>query len=339
MNACERFRNILAGEPVDRIPVQPIVMTFGARTGGVPYREYVTDHRKLVDCQIRTAREYDIDIVTLCSDPMREATDLGAPVKWFPDQPPTPDPRAARIRDKEDLSGLRIPDPRQGRMGDRVAGTALLREEVGGELPILGWVEGPIAEGADLRGLETMLMDLVEDPPFVRDLFSFIIDLELVFARAQVEAGADVIGIGDAAASLIDGALYEEHVVPFEKRLIEGIQALGVPARLHICGKIDQLLPGIASLGADVIDIDAPTDVGAVREAVGPDPVLLGNLDPVAFLLNGTPETVQAELARCHAKAGERFLIGAGCEIPPASPRKNVLAMAAYASRVGPRPA
>jgi len=335
MNARERFRNILAGDPVDRIPVHPIIMTFAARLGGVPYRDYVTDHRKLVECQIRTAREYDVDVMTLCSDPMREATDLGAAVRWFPDQPPTPDPHAPRIRDKRDLAGLRIPDPREGRMGDRVAGARLFRRKVGGEFPILGWVEGPIAEGADLRGLEAMLMDLIDDPTFVRDLFSFIVDLEVAFARAQVEAGADVIGIGDAAASLVDGALYEDEVVPFEKKLIDGIHALGVPVRLHICGKIDQLLPGIATLGADIIDIDAPTDVGAVRAAVGPDPVLLGNLDPVTYFLNGTPEEVDSGLARCHGKAGRRFLVGAGCEIPPASPPGNVRAMAAYAAHGG----
>ena len=38
--------------------------------------------------------------------------------------------------------------------------------------PILeGWVEGPVAEGADLRGINTLMLDFLDDPDFVRDLF------------------------------------------------------------------------------------------------------------------------------------------------------------------------
>ena len=45
-------------------------------------------------------------------------------------------------------------------------------------------------------------MDFLDDPPFVTDLFEFIVVVELAFAAEQVKAGADIIGIGDAAASL-----------------------------------------------------------------------------------------------------------------------------------------
>jgi hypothetical protein len=59
---------------------------------------------------------------------------------------------------------------------------------VGREKIVEGWVEGPIAEGADLRGINTLMTDFFDDPAFVRDLFDFVVELELRFAREQVRA-------------------------------------------------------------------------------------------------------------------------------------------------------
>src|SRR3954471_6788007 len=114
-----------------------------------------------------------------------------------------------------------------GRMHDRVRAVALLRERAGGDLLVEGWVEGPCAEAADLRGINTLMLDFYDDPAFVRDLFAFVLEMELRFAREQVKAGADVIGVGDAAASLVGPQIYNELVWPFEKQLVEGIHSLG----------------------------------------------------------------------------------------------------------------
>jgi len=56
------------------------------------------------------------------------------------------------------------------------------------------------------------MLDFFDNTQFIHDLFSFVTDLGLRFAEAQIAAGADVIGIGDAAASLIGPGLYTEFV-------------------------------------------------------------------------------------------------------------------------------
>ncbi len=333
MTPLERMHNTFAGRPVDRLPVHPIVMTLASRLAGISYRSYLTDYRRLVEAQLRAMDEFEVDVATLCSDPCREAADCGAEVRWFEDQPPAHSTRDALLRDKRALATLKQPDPLGGgRMHDRVKGVALFREKIGGEVPILGWVEGPMAQAADLRGLDTVMYDLVDDTDFIADLFEFVTVMELGFARAQIEAGADIIGVGDAAASLVGPSLYHEYVLPYEKRLVDGIHALGCPVRLHICGNIDALLPGIATLGVEMIDVDYLTDLSLARPALGPAVTILGNTEPVRFFLNGTPAEVKADLARCHRLAGERFIVGAGCEIPPGSPHENVRAMAEYAA-------
>jgi uroporphyrinogen-III decarboxylase len=59
--------------------------------------------------------------------------------------------------------------------------------------------------------------------------------------------------------------------------------------------------------------------------------VLLGNLNPVTELLGSTPAEITRLLAECHRQAGSRYIVGAGCEIPAATPHENVDALVAYA--------
>ncbi len=340
MTGRERVLATLEGDPVDHLALMPITMMFAADRIGAPYGTYARDHRVLAEAQLRTAERFAFDYVSAISDPAREAADCGAAIAWFDDQPPAIVEEEARLLDKAALATLRPPDPLGGgRMHDRVKGVALLKEKVAGQLLVEGWVEGPCAEGADLRGINNLMMDFGDDPGFVRDLFAFVVEMELRFAKAQVDAGADLIGVGDAAASLVGPPIYEAFVWPLEKRLVDGIHAMGARTRLHICGNTRAILGGMGRLGCGIADIDFPVPFDEARAKTGPGQVLLGNLNPVKTLKDGTAEGVMRAVADCHAKAGSRFVVGAGCEIPRGTPEANVLAMRDYARAHGAPPA
>ena len=334
MNSYERVTNLLDGKPVDRLPVMPITMMFAGDYIGVPYGRYAADYRSLAEGQLRVAEEFGFDYVSCISDPAREAADCGADVAFYDNQPPAIREGNALLADKAKLAGLKLPDPLGGgRMHDRVRAAALFREKVGGELLIEGWVEGPCAEGADLRGINTLMMDFIEDPVFVEDLFAFVLDMQLAFARAQIEAGADIIGVGDAAASLVGPMIYEQYVWPYEKRLVDGIKALGGRVRLHICGNTRAILDGMGRLGCDIVDLDWMNPLHEARAVMGPDQVLLGNLDPVAVVRDKTAADVYAALKQCHEEAGTNYILSAGCEVTRDTPHENVRAFHAYAAK------
>lgn len=314
----------------------PITMMFAARLAGVPYREYCTDFRLLARAQVAVAERFGFDHVSAISDPAREAVDLGAPVTWFPDQPPALDDTQALLADPARLASLAVADPHGGgRMTDRVRGIELLRS-MAGDLLVEGWVEGPCAEGADLRGISTLMTDFGDDPEFVADLFDFTTRQAIAFARAQVDAGADIIGVGDAAASLVGPAIYREVILPYERRLFDAIHAMGARVRLHICGNTRRSVADMATAGADIVDLDSMVPLEQARADAGPDQVLLGNLNPVTELLSSSPDAVAARVAACHREAGSRFIVGAGCEVPAATPHANVDAMVEYARAARP---
>jgi MtaA/CmuA family methyltransferase len=336
MTGHDRILAVLAGMPADSLALMPITMMFAARQIGVPYGKYAADHRVLVEGQIRTAEKFDFDYVSCISDPGREAADCGATIQFFDDQPPAVDEVRSLLADKSVLHGLEIPDPTaRGRMHDRVEAAALLRHRVGGQKLIEGWIEGPCAEAADLRGINRLMTDFFDDPAFVHDLFDFTLAMGLEFARAQVDAGVDLIGVGDAAASLVGPKIYDEFVLPYERKLVDGLHHIGTRVRLHICGNIRRILGGVGSLGCEIVDIDSMVPLDSARHEMGPTVVLAGNLDPVKTLRGGTPETIAAALAECHRQAGPRYIVAAGCEVPRDTPEANVRALAGYARSQG----
>ena len=154
MTGRERILALIAGQPVDHLPLMPITMMFATHRLGIPYKKYVTDYRTLAEVQLRTAEEFHFDHVSVISDPAREATDLGGVIEWFEDQPPAVNESQAILASKAALVGLQFPDPTASRMGDRVAGVAALAQGAAVQLAVEGWVEGPCAMAADLRGLK-----------------------------------------------------------------------------------------------------------------------------------------------------------------------------------------
>jgi MtaA/CmuA family methyltransferase len=328
----ERVLTLLQGGRPDRLPCMPITMMFAGDQLGVDYAEYARDHQVLAEAQIRTAGEFDVDHVSAISDPAREAADYGAEVEWFKNQPPGLSETCSLLIDKARLRQLpRLDTVAHGRCQDRIHAVELLRQRAGGEKLVEGWLEGPCAEAADLRGINRLMLDFSDDPEFVRSLFDWVVENAIWFARAQTAAGADVIGVGDAAASLVGPRIYEEFVWPAEKKLVDGIHAAGGRVRLHICGNSRRILGGMGRLGCEMVDLDYLSPLREARGLMGPAQVLAGNIDPVRVLRNGAAEVVTEAIAECHRQAGARYIVAAGCEVPRGTPHANVHALVEYA--------
>jgi uroporphyrinogen-III decarboxylase len=76
--------------------------------------------------------------------------------------------------------------------------------------------------------------------------------------------------------------------------------------------------------------------MGEGRAKMGPNQILLGNVNPVAVLRDGNPDTVMSAIAECHRQAGPRFIVSAGCEVTRDTPLDNVRAMGDYARNHSP---
>ena len=326
MNSFERVMRRLRDEPVDRPPNFDIMMAFAAHHIGQPLERYYLDYRVLAEANLAVLRDFKLDLVQVISDPYREAADFGLQVE-FPDDG-LPLRRGPLLVDPNDLSKLRAPDPRSGRrMSDRLDAVRYLEEKVGGEVPIMGWVEGALAEANVLRGDIALLMDLYDRPEWVRELEEICVELEIAFAEAQIEEGANIIGLGDAITSQISAVMYREFALPYERRIFEAVHRMGALARLHICGNTTHLLKLMPQSGADIIDLDWMVDMRSAAEIFGRGgPAICGNFDPVGIMLQGTEEDVRRATLKALEEGGSRSISAAGCEIPDGTPHANLLA-------------
>ena len=318
MNSKTRCLAAIEGKPADRVPVFPLLMFFAADRARLTYHEFATSGEALAAAQLAMRERFGLDAITACSDAFRLTADLGAEMVFPEDKPPF----AVRpiVTSATDLGRLPRPDParRGSRMADRLRGVEVMARAAGRECLVLGWVDMPFAEACSCCGVSEFMLLLVDDPPLAHRILDFLTGLVADFALAQLQAGAAMIGAGDAAASLISPEMYREFALPYERRICDAVHAAGGTVKLHICGNTSALLPDMIRSDADLFNVDhlvrfeaACATYGGARKC------FKGNLNPVADMLQASPEECGRRARACVERAkGLPFMLSAGCEIP-----------------------
>jgi uroporphyrinogen decarboxylase len=323
MNSYERVMNRLHGKPVDRVPNFNIIMGFGAHYVGATLSQYLLDHRYMVKSNLAMVSDFDIDILQTLTDPFRESADFGLEVE-FPEDG-LPKRICPLLEPGDDLKKVPLIDPGSGRrMSDRIEAVRMLHEQANKVVPVMGWVEGAMAEANDLLGDSIMMTAFYDVPEWLTALMERITEVEIAFARIQIDAGADIIGLGDAIASIVSPSMYRKFALPYEKRIFDAVHEKGALARLHICGNTTKILPDMLASGADFIDTDWMVDYARAAEAFGDRAGLVGNFDPVKVMYSGSEQTIEEATLHCLKVGGSRSFSAAGCEIPDGTPQQNL---------------
>jgi MtaA/CmuA family methyltransferase len=327
MDKKQLFLSLLDGEtPRERVFFRPILMHFAARFNNTTYGKFASDYKTLVDSNIRAMEHFDTDMVSLISDPYRETSAFGAHVEYIEEGVP----RCLDLIVKTEDDVLSLPDPdvyKCERTLDRINGASLFQQRLKGTIPVGGWIEGPLAEACDMAGVDTMLIRMMTDPDFTNRLMDKCLVLAKKFAKAQVEAGCDLIGIGDAICSQIDRVTYELFVRDRHAELISFVHECGVPVKLHICGNISHLLESIRTVNTDIIDLDWHVDIDEARRILGNNVVIGGNLNPVLVQDKTAGEVYSLSKALTDRYKNQKYLLAAGCEITVLTPHENLMAM------------
>jgi MtaA/CmuA family methyltransferase len=327
MNAKARTVQFVKAGTSDRPPVHPLLMRSAARYAGILYRDFCLNPEAKVEAMSRCTDDFGLDWITVLSDPFSEAEAYGLQIDYPEDNLPQDRNKVLNENSQpEDIPVLDINAHR--RLRNRVREIELFRKRYGQEMFIVGWVEGPFAEYADLRGLSDACIDLYDDSDKVCAFAERLTDNAIRFAEAQIKAGADCVGIGDAACSQINTEMYRELFQPLEKRMVERIQNPGALAKLHICGNTSHILPDMIRTGADIIDVDHLA--GSMRpfaSLLQRGQVFSGNIDPVRVVQEMTPAQIRQKIFQCMEDTGGRCIVSAGCEITPDTSPENLRAL------------
>ncbi|MEI6142062.1 MAG: uroporphyrinogen decarboxylase family protein, partial [Mariniphaga sp.] len=125
--------------------------------------------------------------------------------------------------------------------------------------------------------------------------------------------------------------VYDEYVLPFEKKYIDFVQANGTPAMYHNCGQIMNLVESYKDLGARIIEPFSPSPLGdadlrKAKEIVNGDYVIIGGVDQVNIIQNGTIDQVKRKTEETIkiGKPGGKFILQSADFLEYGTPIENI---------------
>lgn len=329
MTSKRRFLSAILGGRVDRTPAGAVTSVANVEQmdeTGAAFPDAHLDGRLMAQLAAGAYTVLGYDAIMPYFSVAAEAAALGCEVDWG-DRENMP---AVRTAPWEDPAQVVIPPDFLERAPVKAVLDALrlLRAECGGDrVALVGKVMGPWTLAYHLHGVQQFLLETITDPARVRAFLDALREVTVLFGRAQIAAGADVLCIADhATGDLISARMYRQFLLPYHRELT---QRLGCPTVLHICGNTYDRLEDICTAGFDCFHFESKVDAReAVARAAGRIS-LMGNVNNPEVLLQGQPEDVAAQ-ARYARDAGVR-VIGPECAIPLVTPTANLQAIAQVA--------
>ena len=193
--------------------------------------------------------------------------------------------------------------------------------------------QAPFSLASMVRGAADWMMDLTdEDNAELADrLLEHCAEAGRQMLRLVAGAGAHMLSSGDSPAGpeLVSPRVYRRYALPGERALVAEAHRLGLPYALHVCGRTDRILADMLETGADALELDYKTDARRAHDMMKDRAAFIGNVDPSAVLALGTPQLVAEKTSELLAIFADtpRFILNAGCAIPPTTPPENLHAM------------
>lgn len=192
-------------------------------------------------------------------------------------------------------------------------------------VPIIGNLTGPISTASSVMEPSIFYKELRKNNEDAHKFMDFVTDQLISFAKAQIEAGADIIAISDPSGTgeILGPKLFEEFAVKYLNKLIFAIQESSTKTIVHICGQMKKVYPQINLVQSDVLSFDSLVSIKEAKENL-PGRKIMGNVSTYTIEF-GEPEKI-AELTRICIKNGSD-IISPACGLGMKSPLRNVQSM------------
>lgn len=318
MTGKQRFLAALNGEPVDRPPAASIVSVINYELMDLVDSHFPAANTEPVAMAQLAAGAHDVmgfDSVMPIFSIAQEATALGCEVEW-PDTTMMPTPLTHPWEDRE--AEIKLPDGfPDSFLNDKYVSCAIeaireLKKHFGDEVMILGKVMGPWTLSYHMYNVQEFLYDTIMDPDRVRLSLQTLKAVPLVFAKAQLDAGADAIVWADhATGDLVRNTTYRDLLLPLHQELIPQVPG---PVILHCCGPTLDRIQYFREAGFKAFHFESqvPPDK-ALAETEGKIK-LAGNINNPITLFSRGPAEVRFEAQRA-IDAGIQ-IIAPECAVP-----------------------
>jgi uroporphyrinogen decarboxylase len=337
MNGYERISAALKSETSDKVPVMLHNFMMAAKEHGVTMEQYRNSPKVIAECFIAAIEKYQYDGILIDIDTATLAGAVGVHVDF-----PMNDPARTHIGNVENLEDVihlkraKIEDYKYIQIW--LEAVRLLKDHFKNEIYIRGNCDqAPFSLASMMRGAQNWMTDfmMMDTDELIIKLLEYCTDATSQFVKLMAQTGCAMVSNGDSPAGpeMISPEMYLKYAMPYEKRIVEVAHQAGLAYTLHICGNTDVILDHMLLTGADALELDYKTDITKIYNTLHDSTTLIGTIDPSGILALGTVDDVRKKTLELLSvyKNSNRFILNAGCAIPPNTPSENLKMMIATA--------
>lgn len=305
----------------------PILSFPGIQLTGVTVNELVKSGKLQAECMKAIADRFDTLASVSLMDLSVEAEAFGSPIHFSADEVPTV--TGAIIADENDLDNLAVPSIGTARTGEYV-NTIREAKKLITDRPVFAGAIGPYSLAGRLMDMTEIMMLCYEEPELVHGVMEKATQFLIAYNTALRDAGADGLIMAEPASGMLSPPLMEEFSTPYVARIIAAVETVNCVFVYHNCGNSTiALVKHILATGAKAFHFGNAIDLAEMIKLIPSDRIVMGNIDPVSRLRNGTPESVRTVTFDLLSQCGDysNFILSSGCDIPPVTSLENLEAL------------
>ncbi len=365
MTSKERIDAAIALEPVDRVPIIPLIDYSVARSRGIDIATFLSDPDLSLSLLMETFDQmggWDATAMPNVAGGLGLFPMATLPVKMPgkqlpPDSIPQFDEREIMtVEDYDyviehgwndftmyayprigfDITIDELPEY-MANMGGRMAQDIKAWEDKGVMIFTGAATIPPIESLALSRSIKELMIDLYRRPDKVFEAIEVMIDESIEstigaqkMMEESMELGPRVAFLGASRSTLLSPKLFDRFVWPhIEKQTLAWLDA-GITPMFHFDANWDSYMDYFLRLPprSVILELDSATDIFKAKEVLKGHTCIMGDVPP-SLLSLGTPEEVTAYVKKLIDVVGDEngFILSSGCSIPVDAKTENVQAM------------
>ena len=302
MNSYERTMAAVSHSEADRVPLFLLLSYYGAKELQIPIKEYFSNLNYVIHAQLTMHNKYNTDCLYAFFYASLETEAFGGEVLYSDDGPPNAgEPLLKSIAQIEQLKIPKISESKP--LQNILELTGRLKEKAAGKIPIVNIVVSPYSLPVLQMGFEKYLQLIYEQPETFNKLMQINEEFCVLWANAQLAAGATVIGYFNPLASpaMIEKKTYLKTGYVVDKRTISRIKG---PTATHLASSIAlPVLEEIIATGSPIVGISTDDNLVACKKIAKGKICLLGNLNALE-MRNWDEHKTFVEVKKVIARAG-----------------------------------
>ena len=280
------------GETVDRTPVWLMRQAGRILKEYRDVREKLSGFKELVETPERAAEVtiqpvdlLGVDAAIIFSDILVIPEAMGLEYQMIEKKGPWFE---KTISTQKDVDALIIPNPYE-KLAYTIDAIKITKKELNGRVPVIGFAGAPwtifsyMIEGSGSKTFSKAKKMLYTDAVLSYNLLEKITQSTILYLKAQIAAGADMVQIFDSWAGILSPAQYREFSLKYISKICDAITE--VPVTVFAKGAFFAR-EEMGKLNCNTIGLDWNMDIAESRKLIGANKTLQGNLDPCALYGN-----------------------------------------------------